>query len=171
MIKLLLLTTMLMTAGAAFADPAPFGLELGKATLTDAKAKYRLKELGINKYSNGPMHQVQPGQISFEGLRNVTLIFDSNQILSGVLTTFPKGRFNDLNDGLAQKYRLVSKSTPFVGDSEAKYVNGQTEISISAPHMSFELNMIYLRQELLSAFDAQSSAEQQAKKNREDAQL
>jgi len=38
-----LLTAMLLIPAIALADPSPFGLEIGKATIKDVKAKYSVK--------------------------------------------------------------------------------------------------------------------------------
>lgn len=171
MIRIVSFVLLLSLSAAAYADPAPFGLELGKTTVAEAKAKYRVTETGTNKYSNGPMFDVTTDQIEFDGLQGLTLIFDTKDTLVGVLATLPKSKFKPLHQTLSGKYRVVSQNIPFVGNSSAKYVDGSTEITLDAPHMSFEMSMNYIRKELSDAFAAQSAAEAQAKKRAEDSQL
>jgi len=158
-------------ASASLADPSPFGLELGKTTVSEAQAQYEMTASGINKYSGGPMFDVPTNQIEFDGLLGLTVIFDANDRLVGVLATLPKGRFRSLHQTLSGKYRLISETIPFVGDSTAKYIDGETEIMLDAPHLSFELTMNYIRKELAESFAEQSSAEAQEKRRAEDSQL
>lgn len=169
--KKIVLAFMVAVPGLALADPAPFGLELGKTTVAEAKAKYRIEETGTNKYSNGPMFDVPTSQIEFDGLQGLTVIFDTKEVLVGVLATLPKGKFKELHQTLSGKYRVVSQNIPFVGDSSAKYVDGTTEITLNSPHMSFQMSMNYIRKELADAFARQSAAEAQEKKRAEASQL
>ncbi len=155
----------------AFADPAPFGLEVGKATISDAKKLYKISEDGTNKYSNGPMYSVPTSQIDFDGLNELTLIFDNSNVLVGVLAILPKHQFKSMHQSLSGKYKVVSQEIPFVGNSSAKYVNGNTEITLNAPHLSFDMSMNYLHKELVKAFEAQSKAEAEAKKKAKESML
>jgi hypothetical protein len=169
--RIFLFLTYLAVVSASLADPSPFGLELGKTTVSEAQAQYEMTASGINKYSGGPMFDVPTGQIEFDDLLDLTVIFDANDRLVGVMTTLPKGRFGTLHQTLAGKYRLVSENIPFVGNSSAKYIDGETEITLSAPHLSFELTMNYLRKELVDAFAEQSAAEAREKRRAEESQL
>lgn len=168
MTRLLLSVTLLslLFAGVAAADPAPFGLELNKATEKEVLAKYSGSHAGINRYSGGAMYQLEPGQFGFDGLRKLTVIFDRDGRLVAVLTGFHKRAFERLNGLLKPKYTLVSETIPFVGNKSVRYRDGGSEIHLDAPHMSFEMSMNYLTSELLEKFraDAQAEAEQQRAK-------
>ncbi|OZA74278.1 MAG: hypothetical protein B7X74_02830, partial [Thiotrichales bacterium 39-47-5] len=59
----------------------------------------------------------------------------------------------------------------FVGNKSATYLDGNTEISLDAPHLSFEMSMNYISLDLLKAAKAQSSQEENNKKKRENSQL
>ncbi len=152
-------------------DPAPFGLELGKATIKDVRAKYTAKNSGINKYSKGEMYELDVSQINFDGLQSATAIFSQDGKLVAVLTTLPNERFDYVLNGLASKYKLVSKQIPFVGDKSAKFVDGNTEISLTAPHMSFEMGMNYINKDLLKAYKSQAATDARQKQRREESQL
>lgn len=160
-----------LTSSVAFADPAIFGMELGKMTESELKAKYNVTHTGTNKYSNGNMYSVPTGSISFEGLQEVSTIFDKNSKLVGVLTKLPKGKFDYLNQTLGGKYKRVSQNIPFVGNKTATYRDGATEITLDAPHMSFTMSMNYLNDSLMSSFNDQSQREQKQKKASEQSQL
>lgn len=156
---------------AAFADPTIFGMELGKMTETELKAKYNVSSNGTNKYSNGNMYSIPTSSINFSGLKEVTAIFDTNSKLVAVLTTVPKNKFDYLHQTLGGKYKLVSKNIPFVGNKSVKYRDGTTDITLEAPHMSFDMSMNYIRDDLMQAFNSQSQAEARKKQANEASQL
>lgn len=168
--KKILLSLCLMPV-LSFADPAPFGLELGKATISDAKKLYSLDETGTNKFTGGAMFNVSTNQINFDGLQELTLIFDQQEKLSGVLTTLPKEKFDSLYSSLNKKYQLVKKERPFVGNQYAEYSNGGSKVFLDAPHLSFQMSMNYLRKDLISKYEAATQAEASAKKKSEESQL
>ncbi|MBT1066152.1 hypothetical protein KJY73_21430 [Bowmanella sp. Y26] len=155
----------------SYADPAIFKMELGTTTEDQVKSMYSAKQTGVNKYSLGNMYDIPTGEVSFEGLKELTAIFDKNGVLVGVLTTFNKSKFDYLNQAIGGKYKLVSQRIPFVGDKSATYRDGATEISLNAPHMGFDMSMNYLRDELTQAFNKQTEAEKRAKQNKETSQL
>lgn len=160
-----------MLSSSIFADPAIFGMELGKMTEKDLKAMYNVNHTGINKYSNGNMYSVPVSSINFEGLKEVTTIFSTDGKLVAVLTSLPKSKFDYLNKTLGGKYKLVSQKIPFVGDKKASYRDGATEITLDAPHMGFVMSMNYIRDDLMQAFNRQSQAEAQKKQQNEASQL
>lgn len=166
-----LIAVLLLFPVLALADPAPFGLEIGKATIKEVKSKYSAKSVGTNKYSEGDMYDLDVSQISFEGLQSVRVIFSVEGKLLGVVCTFPKSKFNALFDSLKDKYKLVSSDIPFVGDASAKFVSGNTDIMLKAPHLSFEMEMNYIHKDLWKAYKNQSQKEEQHKKMKEASQL
>lgn len=153
------------------ADPAPFGLQIGKATVADVKSKYSMKHIGMNKYSNGAMYELDATELPLEGLQSSTIVLGSNGKIEAVLCTLSKDKFDYLFGTLKKKYKLVNSSIPFVGDKYAKFIDGNTEIILNAPHMSFEMDMNYVDKNLMKKFKQQTANEQQQKKNKEAAQL
>lgn len=156
----------LMTA-VAVAEPAPFGLEMGKATVDDLKAKYSAELTGVNKYSLGPMYQLRPGQLGVSGLQKATAIFDSGNKLVAVLTEMPKSKFDQMHQALSSKYRVVSKQIPFVGNKKVVMEDGETEITLDAPHMSFEMEMNYINKSFYESFRRISEEEKRQKRQQE----
>ena len=51
---------------------------------------------------------------------------------------------------LREKYKLVGSRIPFVGDTWAKFVDGNTEILLDAPHLSFSMTLEYEHNSLLN---------------------
>ena len=171
MMKNIVMALFLILPMTVLAEPAPFGLEIGKATINDVKAKYKTTHAGTNKYSMGDMYTLEVSQLNFDGLQEATLVFSKENVLLAVLATLPNHKFDSLMEGMSAKYKLVSKDIPFVGNKSAKFVNGKTEITLDAPHLSFEMNMNYISKELDKAYKEQSSKERQQKQKRESSQL
>jgi hypothetical protein len=89
-------------SSTASADPTVFGMEMGKMTEQDLMAMYNVKHEGKNKYSNGNMYSVPASSIDFDGLKEVTTIFNPEGTLVAVLTTLPKTKFDYLNKALGE---------------------------------------------------------------------
>lgn len=160
-----------LAATLSWAAPAPFGLEIGKATVADLKNAYPVKKAGTNSYSGGEMYQIDVSRIEFEGLQSLVVLFGQDGTLQGVSATLNKTRFDAVNQGLAGKYKSVSKKLPFVGDKRVVYVDGQTEIELNAPHLSFEMEMTYATKALLKTLNQQRNDSQKTKAKNEASQL
>jgi hypothetical protein len=158
--------------GAALADPKPFGLELGKATKEAFKKKYPDAEYkGLNSYSLGSMYSVPTYKLPLDGVQEDTFIFDLNGKLVAVLLTLPKYQFDKLLPSLKRKYRLVSSQIPFVGNKSAKFVDGKSEVTMDAPHMSFEMDLLYARKSFLNAFHKSQQKKAEEKRKRTEGAL
>lgn len=166
-----LMIALALFACASWADPAPIGLEIGKANLTDARARFKLTPAGSNDVTQGQNFTVPASAIDMSGLKIVTLMFDNQNVLRGVVFAFDKSRFEVLFDLLQKNYRLVESDLPFVGDKAAEFREGATKIIIFAAHLSFEMTLAYFDAEVFDrAMDA-SAREAQTKRNREATQL
>ncbi|WFE68502.1 hypothetical protein P8S54_09865 [Thiomicrospira sp. R3] len=154
-------------AGFVFANPSPFGLTLEKTTVAEMQAKYSAQPTGTNRYSNGPMFELTPGQLGVDGMKSALVIFDQNNTLVGVLTTFPKHRFDSLHGLLRGLYNVESSQIPFVGDKRVVLREGSTRITLDAPHLSFDLEMNYIADRLQQRFEAEQRREQEEKRKRE----
>ncbi len=149
-----------------WADPAPLGLEVGKATIKEAKERYRLTPLGINKYTQGEMYEVDISKFDMKYIRNCVLSFDKDGKLVAVAMSFSKngsGRntpeFEYYYKLLREKYDLVESRIPFVGDTYAKFVDGGTEILLDAPHLSFTMTLTYIKKDTLKSIKEQMQKE------------
>lgn len=160
-----------MWSSILFADPVIFGMELGKTTESEIKSSYAASYQGMNKYSQGNMYSIPTSKIDFDGLQEVTTVFNQKGELIAVLTTLPKSKFDYIKNALDGKYKRVSQKIPFVGNKSVTYRDGSTEIELNAPHMSFEMSMNYIQDELMTSFNRQSKAEEEQKRSRDASQL
>ncbi|MDD2782342.1 hypothetical protein [Sulfuricurvum sp.] len=166
-----ILAATLLTTTLIHADPSPFGLEIGKSTVSMMKEKYSSKFVGINNLSQGDVYDLDPSELGIEGMQSARVIYDKNGKLMGVFTTFPKGKFQYLFGQMKSKYKLVTSNIPYVGDTSAKLTNGNTEIQLNAPHMSFEMELNYVDKNLLKIAKQKSSNDAQQKSKHEASQL
>jgi len=154
------------------ANAAPLGFELGVATLSQVQqglsAKTRLTDTGTNKYTGGKMLSGTGAGLDVDGLKEITFIFDQNNVLAGVTMSLNKGDgmhnegFKKLSKTLASKYKQVEKREPFVGDCYARYVQGDSVVILNVPHMGFDMGLSYLTKGLLADFNKQSVQEKSA---------
>lgn len=155
----------------ALADPTAFGLTLGASSEAEMNAQYQVEHLGVNRYSDGNSYRIPAHQVAFDGLKELTAIFDEQGTLTALLATFHKNRFDYLNQVIGEKYHRVSQQIPFVGNKKATFRDGGSDIIIDAPHMSFELTLSYLRDEFNTTFNQRTQQDQRQRREQEASQL
>lgn len=166
-----LVLSLIVISPLSFASPAPFGLELGKNTVLQAKNKYHLIDAGVNKYSGGDMYQLDIKELNVDGIESALLIYDKSQTLTAVITSFPKEKLNNLLPTLKKKYKLIKENIPFVGNASAKFKDDDCTILVDAPHLSFSMNLSYLKDDFLSAYDKAVVQEENEKASQQESQL
>ena len=162
-------------ATPSFAGTKALGFELGVSKLVDVNRiltnQTKVIDNGINNYSRGRMLKTNGKGYSIEGLKSVVYIFDNQEKLSGIIMNMEKYKFDDVYDAVSKKYNLVSEQRPFVGDQYAKFKTKDATIEIDAPHLSFEMDVRYLRDDLLNAYTKISQINNKAKKEKESRQF
>ena len=147
------------TAGAAQPVEVPvtvLGLTIGQSTEADVQAMLReqggqIIESGTHPISDGLVMKVK-GNLGLEGLTTSRFGFSADKRLQMVILTMGKHRFDPVLQTLRKKYTYVSGNRPFVGDRDALLRSGDVEIVLAAPHMSFEMHVIYSTQDMLELF-------------------
>lgn len=169
--KFMAIIFVFLVSCSVLADPAPFGLELGKATEKDLINKFSASLIGLNLYSKGNMYKVPTSELELRGLKSAIFIFDDNKKLAAVLLNLPKHRFDSLMNSLASKYHLKNKTIPFVGTKEAVFTDGDTEITMLAEHLSFDMSLNYLTNTFYRNVKKQRVKKRQEEKNKESSAL
>lgn len=153
------------------AAPSPFGITINESTLSDIKQKYSVKYIGINKYSGGEMYELDPKQIDFDGVQSASIIMSKDDKVLGLLTVMDKNSYDKLFAMLSKKYKLVSNRDPFVGDKEAQFIDGDTNITINARHMGFQLYLRYAHNTFTDLVDDVCAKERAEKNKKEENEL
>lgn len=169
--KKILAIVVLLFATFSFGNPSIFQMEIGKTTESEMRSLYESDDIGVNKYTSGNMYSIPPEQIEFDGLKKVTIIFDKEEKLVGVIAIFHKSKFDYLYKILNSKYKLTYEDLPFVGSKIAKFKENDTQIFLEAPHLSFDMIMNYIHDDFEKNFQQQNKAEKQAKTKSEASQL
>ena len=149
-------------------NAAPLGLEIGYANLDGVKAHLgsvtRLQDQGTNEYSGGAVLVSDGAGTGVEGLSNLLLIFDKQNILVGVVMTVPKNPKEVLGQ-LASKYKTVdNRIDTFMNKGYARLQKGDSLIEIDAPHLSFQMEIRYLTKKLMADYLQRSKDNEKQKK-------
>jgi hypothetical protein len=160
-----------MFCSQAFAEPSIFGMEIGSMTESQLQSQYKVEPSGTNRYTQGNMYSVPVESIDFDGLKSLQVIFSKEGTLLAVLAKLPQTKFDYINGLLKKKYTLVKSNIPFVGDKEVGYRESETLIILLAPHLSFEMTMIYTNEALFNDFQRQRDAEERQTQKSEASQL
>lgn len=154
----------------AAGNATPFGVEVGIASLAEVQKKIGsqtlLRQKGINQYSNGKMLEGDGRDLDVEGVDKVTFIFDSSDILVGVLVSMQKDP-KSLVKAFVGKYQIVSnRIDSFMNYGYAKFQKGESVIEIDAPHLSFSMEVRYLTKKFMAVFLQQSAADEALKQKK-----
>ena len=136
-------------------NAAPFGMELGVATLAQVRQEIGdsspLEDEGINKYTEGKMVSTDGRGLGVEGVQSVLFIFDKSEVLAGVIVTMPKDPVR-IFKMLSNKYKVVSnKIDSFMNFGSARLEKGASVVEINAPHLSFAMEVRYLTKSFVAA--------------------
>lgn len=155
-----------------FADVKSLGFTLGKTDYkTVTKQAPSLKDSGINKYSKGKMLKGMSNHFKIQGLKKTLFIFDNKDKLAVIMMTFDKNQFDTVFGYLKSKYSLQSKRIPFVGNKSAVFVKDRNTIKITAPHMSFDMDVVYSTDTFDKSYKRIQRLERQQKNQREQSQF
>lgn len=172
----ILMLIVALASSAAYAGTQALGFEFSVSTYDQVKAllskQTDITELdGVNKFSGGPMLTTDGTPFALEGLKAVTYIFDRQKKLAGLILDMDKERSDFVFQAMSAKYKVATQQRPVVGDKYATFNTGDAVIQISAPHLSFQMVVIYLRNDVQQQFKAQSAAEAADKSKRDAAKF
>lgn len=171
----LLLAVALLTTGTAHAGTKALGFEIGVSTVEQVRStiarQTQVMDAGENSYSAGPMLKTDGSGYDIRGLNSVLYIFDPQKKLAGIVMNMDKNRFDAIFQMLAGKYKVAAQQRPFVGNQYARFKTQDAVIEVDAPHLSFEMDVNYLRDDLMQQFRLKTAAEAAAKKRQESAQF
>ena len=165
------IVSMAFVYSAAYAGTQTLGVEIGVSTMQQVKAalakQTRVSDAGNNQYSGGPMFKTDGSSYDIDGLTGVLYIFDDQKKLAGIILTMGKSRFDAIFQAISGKYKVATQERPFVGNQYARFNSADSVIEMDAPHMGFDMEVRYVRKDLMQKFNAQSEADAAAKKKQE----
>lgn len=166
---------MVMALGLAHgwvqAGTTALGFEIGTTTVEQFKSalpkKTKMVDQGPNTMSNGDQYQVEGAPFELDGLRDVTVVFDAQKKLAAIFLNMDKSRFDSVFAAVSKKYTVSVQQRPFVGNKYARFNTPDSVIEINAPHLSFDMSVQYMRNDMFRKATAEVAAEAAAKKKRE----
>lgn len=166
-----LFTLAFAACSLAHAGTQVLGFEIGTTTIDQLRQelskKTKLESTGTNKYSGGEMFKTDGAPYDIEGLNSVLYIFDDQKKLAGVVMDMGKHRFDAVFQFLNGKYKVSAQQRPFVGNQFARFRPADSFIELDAPHLGFNMEVRYIRNDLMQKFNSQSESEAAAKKKSE----
>lgn len=164
-----ILITLISVLVLSLSPPAlaagPFGIELGKTTLQDIGAHYKITSAGNNYWTDGPMYRVTDiSDLGVSDLTDFRIVLNKDDVVVATLLKFPKSKFGDLNSYAAERFKLVEKTIPFVGNKTARYRDGDSIISLNAPHLRFDMEMDYVHDSFIETRNLKMARDAKEKK-------
>ena len=158
-----LLIAVAMLPAICLAQVQVLGFELGTSTEQQVRSKLgksaQIGDVGTNKFTGGQQFKTGGEGYGIEGLTEVFYIFDKDQKLAGVLMEMGNSRFDEVFGFLSGKYKVTAQERPFVGNKFGRFKAKGATIELNAPHMSFEMQANYIRDDLYAQFKTQSAQE------------
>lgn len=147
-----------MLPSLAHADTSAFGMTLGKTTLDEFMKEYpSAAKVGKSDWTDGAIYSIPVNDLNFEGVKTDYVIFTQDGKLTAITIDIDKGRFNKIHGMLSKKYKVSSKEIPFVGNKFVRYKSGDDIIELEAPHLSFEMNLLYAEKNFLDVYSKRKS--------------
>jgi len=170
-LSLLIGSLMIMGNVMASSPLAPLGFALAITSPSDVRTKLKgkgpIEQIGINRYSKGPMLKVAGIAFDVRGLKDVVFIFDAADQLTAVNLHMNKRQFDKVFSLLKQKYVLQKKRIPFVGNKSARFSHGHASVSLDAPHLGFTMQVTYQTDKFEKAYKDRLAKDKVNRKKKE----
>ncbi|PHV08311.1 hypothetical protein CSQ96_06515 [Janthinobacterium sp. BJB412] len=145
------------------------GVEIGSSSSQQVRAQLakqtKVHDVGINMYTGGVQFKTDGVGYGIDNLSEVVYVFDREEKLGAVFMRFEKQRFDEIFSFLAGKYKVVGKTRPFVGDKAAQFKAKGVTILLIAPHLSFAMDALYIRDDMYQRFNVQTEQEMREKQS------
>lgn len=172
--RILLSLVFLLVASMPLASSEParaLGFEIGKAKVAEVRAGMarmdgRLRDGGTSAVTAGEL-LIYALDARSDGIRTANFVFDEQGILVAAVLDLPKHRYDDVLKAMRAKYTLIDEQRPFVGDRSARLKSGAVEIVVTAPHLSFDMAILYATPSFQAQMKAQQRREQDAERRRD----
>jgi hypothetical protein len=136
-------------ASIAHADiAAPLGIEVGKTTFEEVKAKYEITSTDEGD-KDGYSYTLSTKNMPLKDIKFVRIIIDDKGVVNFIILQTDKSKFELYSESLSKKYKKIREEVPFVGN---KIVNFQAEncrVMLISQHLESLMNIIYITEDLL----------------------
>lgn len=165
----------MVAVSSSYAGTSALGFELGVSNVDQVIAELaklsKIEESATSGITGGAYIRTGSTGYDIDGLNGVAYIFDKKNVLGAIIITMNKNRFESIYDAVSRKYRLESEQRPYVGNQFARFKSGSDFIELDAPHLSFEMDVTYMRSDIKSMLLKKVADEALRKKKRDQAQF
>jgi len=162
--KSAIIAFVLLVANLACANPAPLGLEIGKATVDDVKKNHGIMESKQNATPGYHNYFLDVQSMPFESVSKVIVICDAEGIVSAVYMYMDKKQFDDVIQTLSAKYTVVRNGIDQSGDKGVVLKDGDCDIKAYAMHDKRDMLLFYHNEKFNKDSDLRINAENKAKR-------
>lgn len=149
-----------------------FNLTLGQTTKSTVKKLYPdLVVLGVSEATNGEVLEIPPKAVKFDGLKYLLILLNDKNKVTAVFLNIDRRKFDFVNASLSSKYKLIRQKKPFVGDKYADYRNGDDIVTLNSPHMSFDMELLYMQKDTFEKINKFFKDKDNKKMRQESSQL
>ncbi|MBK6727091.1 MAG: hypothetical protein IPG63_07495 [Xanthomonadales bacterium] len=154
------------------AEPArALGFEVGKATSAEVRTAMteragHPRQQGTSAVTGGELLLFGPDR-AIGGMKEAVFVFDTEGRLVATVVVLSKDRYEEVLKALRSKYTLLDEQRPFVGNRSARLRSGTVQIVVDAPHLSFEMSVLYTTPAFQKQLDAQQRAERESARRRD----
>ena len=172
--RILLSLVFLLVASMPLASSEParaLGFEIGKATVAEVRQGMSERagpprDSGTSAVTGGEL-LIFDADRTMAGMKEEVFVFDAEGRLAAAALTLSKDCYDEVLKALRAKYTLVDEQRPFVGNRSARFKAGEVEIVVDAPHLSFDVAVLYATPAFRQQVDAQRRREQDAERRRD----
>lgn len=134
-----------------YANPAPLGLPLNKATLSDVEKQYKIIKKEKN-YWEGYNYYIDITNVGLAGVKELLVICNDNNIIQAVIFTANNNKFEEFYELLTEKYQPINEEPTRLTNKEVLFAVNDCTIILDAPHINFDMSLIYITNEFLTRF-------------------
>jgi hypothetical protein len=173
LLRAAVLGLLLTAAKPAAANGAQvLGYAVGQSTYEDVMTSLKERgaiprDKGASVHAGGSMLEASGHGLGVEGLQSALMIFDTRNRLAGGLLTLHKSRYDAVVQALKEKYTFVREVRPFVGNRVAEFRASGALITVDAPHLSFEMTVLYRTPAVQASMEREAAASEAARRRLE----
>lgn len=127
---------------------APLGIEVGKTTFEEVKAKYKITSKdGGDK--DGYSYTLDTKNLPLKDIKFVRINIDNKGVVDFIILRTDKSKFAAFLASLSKKYNKLGEKMPFVGDKVVSFQADNCRVTLVSPHLASLMNIIYITEDLL----------------------
>ena len=160
LIRLFILSVFFI-CNVSYANPAPLGLEIGKATVEDVKKKYKIVEIAPNINDGYYIYYLDTKDMPFESVSKSLVVCDNAGVVQSAYLEMDHNQFDNIVQILSGKYQIEEKQIFSAEVGHVYFAEGSSRIRLFKGALGTTLG--YESAKFAKDTDARAAAEKAAK--------